>query len=54
VRSGTSANDEVKPDAEKGLEEVATEEDRVPEVKVETKTEDGTSSRRPPNWMTWT
>jgi hypothetical protein len=35
---------------EKGLEEVAAEQDRVPEMKAKTKIEAGTSSRRLPNW----
>jgi hypothetical protein len=48
-RSETLTNDEAKPDAEKSLEEVATEYDRVLEEKIETKTEVGTSSCRPPN-----
>jgi hypothetical protein len=33
-RSDTLANDEAKPDAEKSLEEVVVEQDRVPEVKA--------------------
>jgi hypothetical protein len=45
LRSETSANDEAKPDGEKSLEEVVVEQDRVPEVKVETKIEAGTNSR---------
>jgi hypothetical protein len=40
-RNDTSANDEVKPDAEKSPKEVAAEQDRVPEAKTETKTELG-------------
>jgi hypothetical protein len=44
-RSETSANDEAKLDAEKGLEEVAAEQNNVPEVKTDTKTEAGTNSR---------
>jgi hypothetical protein len=39
----SSANGEAKPDAERKLEEVAVEQDKVPEVKVETKTEARTS-----------
>jgi hypothetical protein len=42
-RSKISANDEAKPYAEKSPEEVIAEQDRVPEVKAETKTEAGTS-----------
>jgi hypothetical protein len=38
-------NDEAKPDAEKGLGEVAVEQSRVPEEKAETKTEARTSSQ---------
>jgi hypothetical protein len=45
LRSETSANDEAKPDGEKSLEEVVVEQDRVPEVKVETKIEVGTNSQ---------
>jgi hypothetical protein len=48
-RRESSANGEAKPDMEKSLEEVAAEQDRVSEVKVETKIEARTSSRRPPN-----
>jgi hypothetical protein len=47
--SESLANGEAKPDAEKSPKEVAAEEDRVPEAKVETKTEAGASSRQPPN-----
>jgi hypothetical protein len=39
----SSANGEANPDAERKLEEVAVEQDKVPEVKVETKTEARTS-----------
>jgi hypothetical protein len=39
----SSANGEAKPDAERKSEEVAVEQDKVPEVKVETKTEARTS-----------
>jgi hypothetical protein len=45
LRSESSANGEAKPDAEKSLEEVAAEHDRVPEVNTETRTEARTSSR---------
>jgi hypothetical protein len=38
---------------EKNPEEVAAEQDRVLEAKVETKMEAGTSSRWPPNWIDW-
>jgi hypothetical protein len=38
-------NVEAKPDAEKNLEEVATERDRAPEVKAEIMTEARASSR---------
>jgi hypothetical protein len=39
LRSETSENDEVKPDMEKGLEEVAAKQDRVLGAEEETKTE---------------
>jgi hypothetical protein len=45
-----SANGEAKPDTKKSPEEVAVVQDRVPEAKIETKTEAGTSSRLLPNW----
>jgi hypothetical protein len=48
-RSKALANDEAKPDAERGLEEVTTEQDKVPGVRTEARTEAGTSSQRPPN-----
>jgi hypothetical protein len=38
------ANGEAKPDVEKSPEEVATEQDRVPEAKAETRIEVRTSS----------
>jgi hypothetical protein len=38
-----------KLDTEKSAEKVAVEQDRVPEVKVETKTEARTCLWRPPN-----
>jgi hypothetical protein len=44
-RSKALANDEAKPDAERGLEEVTTEQDKVPEVRTEARTEAGTSSQ---------
>jgi hypothetical protein len=44
-RSETSANNEAKPDAKKGPEEVALERDIVPEEKTEAKIEPGTSSQ---------
>jgi hypothetical protein len=53
LRSETSTDDEAKPDVEKSPEEVTTEQDRVPEVKAETKTEARTSSRWPPNRTVW-
>jgi hypothetical protein len=43
-RSETSANNEAKPDAKKGLEEVVVEQDKVPEDKTKAKTEARTSS----------
>jgi hypothetical protein len=49
LRSETLADDEPKPDVDKGLEKVAVEPDWVPEAKAETKIEAGTSSRWPPN-----
>jgi hypothetical protein len=52
-RSKTSNNDEAKPDAEKSLEEVAAEQDRVPEAKIETKIEAGTCLQWPPNRIVW-
>jgi hypothetical protein len=42
-RSKILANDEAKPYAEKSPEEVVAEQDRVPEVKAETKIEVVTS-----------
>jgi hypothetical protein len=53
LRSETSTDDEAKPDVENSPEEVTTEQDRVPEVKAETKTEARTSSRWPPNRTVW-
>jgi hypothetical protein len=44
LRSESSANSEAKPDVEKGTEEVAAEQDRVPGVKAKTRTEVGASS----------
>jgi hypothetical protein len=44
LRSKSSAISEEKPDAEKSPEEVVVEQDRVLEVKVETRTEARTSS----------
>jgi hypothetical protein len=43
------ANDEAKPNTEKSPEEVAAEQDKVPEAKEETRTEAGTSLQQPPN-----
>jgi hypothetical protein len=43
-RSKSSANGEVEPDGETSLEEVAVEQDRIPEVKAETRTEARASS----------
>jgi hypothetical protein len=48
-RSKSSADGKAMPDMEKSLEEVVAEQNRVSEVKAETKTKTGTSSRRPPN-----
>jgi hypothetical protein len=53
LTSETSTNDEVKPDAEKSLEEVVAEQERVLEAKAETRTEARTSSRCPPNRTVW-
>jgi hypothetical protein len=39
----------MKPDTEKSTEEVAAEQNRVPEAKAETKIEAGTRSRRLPS-----
>jgi hypothetical protein len=50
LRSETSANDETKPNMEKGLEEVAAEKNKGPEVKTEIRIEARTSSRCLPNW----
>jgi hypothetical protein len=44
-RSETSANDEVKPDVEKGSEEVAAEQNQVQDEKAKVSAEAGTSSR---------
>jgi hypothetical protein len=44
--SESSANGEVKPDAETNPEEVAAQQTRVPEVKTETRTDVGTGSWR--------
>jgi hypothetical protein len=52
LRSKTLANDEAKPDKEKGPEEVAVEQDRVLRAKAKNKTEAETSSRQSPNWTT--
>jgi hypothetical protein len=49
----SSTNGEAKPDTEKSPEEVAVEQDKVWEVKAETKIEAGTSSWRPLNWIVW-
>jgi hypothetical protein len=43
-RSTTSANDEAKPEEEKGLEEVEIEQDRVPGAEAKKKTEVGSNS----------
>jgi hypothetical protein len=43
-------NDKAKLDAEKSLEEMVAEQDRVLQAKVETKTEARTSSQWSPNW----
>jgi hypothetical protein len=48
-RSETSTDDEAKPDVERGPEEVAAEQDKVPGAKTEARTEAGTSSQWPPN-----
>jgi hypothetical protein len=45
LRSETSINDEVKPDDEKGPEEVAAEQDRVLGAEAKIMTEAGTSSQ---------
>jgi hypothetical protein len=42
-------NDEAKPDVERGLEEVTTEQDKVLEARAEARTEAGTNSQWPPN-----
>jgi hypothetical protein len=52
-RSESSTDGEAKPDAEKSSEEVAVEQDRVPEAKAETRTEVETSSWRSPNQTVW-
>jgi hypothetical protein len=43
------ANGEAKPDTEKSPEEVTAKQNKVLEMKMETKTEAGTTSRHPPN-----
>jgi hypothetical protein len=42
--SETLNNDEMKPDLEKGLEEVVVAQDKVPGAEAETKTKAGTRS----------
>jgi hypothetical protein len=44
-----TSNDKAKPDVEKCPEEVAVEQNRVPEEKTETKTKVETSSQQLPN-----
>jgi hypothetical protein len=48
-RSKTLADDEAKPDAERGPEEVAAEQDKVLGVRIEARIEARTSSQWPPN-----
>jgi hypothetical protein len=43
------ANDEAKPNVERGPEEVAVEQDKVLGARMEAKTEARTSSQWPPN-----
>jgi hypothetical protein len=43
------ADDEAKPDVERGLEEVAAEQDKVLGVRIEARIEARTSSQWPPN-----
>jgi hypothetical protein len=43
-RSESSANGKAKPDVEKILEEVAAEQNKVPDAKAETRTGAGTNS----------
>jgi hypothetical protein len=43
------ANDETKPNVGESPEEVATKHNKVPEAKIETRTETGTNLRCPPN-----
>jgi hypothetical protein len=42
-------DDEAKPDAERGSEEVVAEQDKVSGARTEARTEAGSSSQRPPN-----
>jgi hypothetical protein len=49
LRSESSVVDKAKPDTEKSPEEVAAEQNRVLEVKAETRIGAGTSLQRPPN-----
>jgi hypothetical protein len=49
--SESSVNGEVRPNAEENLEEAATEQSKVLGAKAETRTEVGTSSRQPQNWL---
>jgi hypothetical protein len=48
--SKTWANDEAKPDMEKGLEVVVAEQSKVQWEKASTKIEARTSSQQLPNW----
>jgi hypothetical protein len=47
LRNEASANDEAKPDAEKGPEEVAAEQNQAQDEKAKVSAEAGTSSRQP-------
>jgi hypothetical protein len=49
LRNEASANDEAKPDAEKGPEEVVAEQNQAQDEKAKVSAEAGTSSRQPPN-----
>jgi hypothetical protein len=48
-RSESSANSEMKPNVETGIEEATAEQNRVPGVKTKTRIDVGTSSRQPQN-----
>jgi hypothetical protein len=53
LRSETSANDEAKPNTERGPKEMAVEHDKVSGARTEATTKAGTSSQWPPNQTVW-